>query len=81
MTSRPKNASNVRNAQASTGPRSTAGKARASQNARRHGLSISVLTHSEYSDEVRALARTIAGDGDSPDIQEHALASPRHRLT
>ena len=36
---------------------------RAAQNARRHGLSVSVLADPEHSADVEALAQTIAGDG------------------
>ena len=43
-----------------TGPRSAAGKARASQNARRHGLATPVLTDPALSHEVDELARHIS---------------------
>ncbi len=52
---------NRRNAQASTGPRTAAGKARAAQNAHRHGLSLAALCNPSCSGEVEALARAIAG--------------------
>ena len=42
MTTEAKRAANRANAQKSTGPRSSEGKARASQNATRHGLATSV---------------------------------------
>jgi len=46
-----------------TGPRSPAGKVRASRNALRHGLAVPVLVHAALSAEVDDLARRIA-DGD-----------------
>jgi hypothetical protein len=53
---------NRRNARASTGPRTAAGKARAAQNARRHGLSGAACDPARDHD-VEVLARKIAGDG------------------
>ena len=53
---------NRRNALASTGPRTSAGKARVAQNARRHGLSLPARCDPSRSGEVDALAREIAGD-------------------
>ena len=61
MTSARKLEANRRNAQASTGPRTAAGKARAAQNARRHGLSLAALCNPSCSGEVETLARAIAG--------------------
>jgi hypothetical protein len=58
-----KAAANRANATRSTGPRTAAGKARASQNAVRHGLSVPVLTDPELNAEVAALARRL-GDGE-----------------
>jgi HAMP domain-containing protein len=52
---------NRRNARSSTGPRTSAGKARAAQNARRHGLSLPTRYDPSRRDEVEALARAIAG--------------------
>jgi hypothetical protein len=74
MTSMRKIAANRTNAQASTGPRTTKGKARASQNARRHGLSQSVTSNPVLSAEVEALAREIAGEVSDLDIVELARA-------
>lgn len=59
---------NRANAQASTGPRTVAGKASAAHNARRHGLTISVLADRGLTAEVAALAREIAGEGASPEV-------------
>jgi hypothetical protein len=54
-------AANQRNARNSSGPRSTSGKKRASQNAYRHGLT-KPITSAEFAREVDTLARQIAGD-------------------
>jgi hypothetical protein len=61
MTSAKKIRSNFANAQVSTGPRTAVGKARASQNARRHGLSLSVFSDPVLSEQVRLLALEISG--------------------
>ena len=63
---------NRANARASTGPRTVAGKARATRNARRHGLTLSVLADPAGSAEVEALAREIAGEGANLELQELA---------
>ena len=54
---------NRRNARRSTGPRSRAGRKRASRNSYRHGLSSSVATSAEFAKHVESLARKIAGCG------------------
>jgi hypothetical protein len=54
---------NRRNALASTGPRTADGKARVAKNGRRHGLSLPACCDPAWSDEIKALARTIAGEG------------------
>jgi hypothetical protein len=61
MTSARKAAANRTNARSSTGPRTAAGKARAGQNARRHGLTLPVLADNSLSAEAEHLAREIAG--------------------
>lgn len=61
MTTERATRANRRNAQASTGPRSPAGKARSGQNARQHGLS-AVDPSPEVEAEIDALARLIAGE-------------------
>ena len=48
---------------ASTGPRTTVGKARSARNARRHGLNLPALRDPAWSHEVKALGRAIAGAG------------------
>jgi hypothetical protein len=68
MTSARKIKANRANAQASTGAKTVHGKARAAQNARRHGLSLSVLENPILSVEVENLARVIAGEGTTTEI-------------
>jgi hypothetical protein len=65
---------NRRNALASTGPRTSAGKARVAQNARRHGLSLPARSDPSRSGEVDALAREIAGDDADADAERRELA-------
>jgi hypothetical protein len=63
MTSARQTKANRANARASTGPKSVRGKARASQNARCHGLSLSVHLQPFLSAEAENLALEIEGDG------------------
>jgi hypothetical protein len=72
MTSVQKAKTNRANAQASTGPKTARGKALASQNARRHGLSLSVIADPVLSNQVEVLARTIAGE--TIDVEIYQLA-------
>lgn len=60
------------NAKASTGPRTSQGKARAARNARQHGLSFPALADPAWSVEIKALAREIAGHGASAELLELA---------
>ena len=62
MTSARKIRANRANARHSTGPKSGAGRTRAAQNARRHGLRVPVLSDPALSAEVEALTRRIAGN-------------------
>jgi hypothetical protein len=63
---------NRANARASTGPRTAEGKSSAARNARRHGLSLSVLADPACAAELAVLAREIAGEGADPELQELA---------
>ena len=63
---------NRANARASTGPKTAQGRAHSARNARRHGLSLPVLSNPALSQEVEPLARDIAGAGATPEILELA---------
>src|SRR5262245_35402234 len=72
MTSEKRIKANRANAKASTGPKTVQGKARAAQNARRHGLSLSIFTDPILSEGAKELAHAIAGEGASLGILEPA---------
>ena len=63
---------NRANARASTGPKTAQGRAHSARNARRHGLSLPVLSNPALSEEVEPLARSISGAGATPEILELA---------
>src|SRR6516225_3324536 len=79
MTSARKIKANRANARASAGAKTVHGKARAAQNARRHGLSLSVFENPILSEEAENLAREIAGEGPTPEILNRArgVAEPQ----
>src|SRR5262245_52515446 len=72
MASEKQIAANRRNARKSTGPRSRAGKGRASQNAYRHGLNLSIASSAEFANRLDGLARKIAGNTKDATILERA---------
>lgn len=72
MASERKLRANRANAQASTGPKTVLGKARAAQNARRHGLSLPISLDQELSEQIKSLAQEIVGETRSREI--HACA-------
>ena len=61
VTSSARTSANRANARKSTGPKTAAGKARVSHNARRHGLSRPLFCGGDFTPHVEALAREIAG--------------------
>jgi hypothetical protein len=67
-------AANRRNARNSSGPRSSAGKRRTSQNSYRHGLAASHMP-SPAARQLDQLARQIAGDSDSVVVLEFARSA------
>src|SRR5882724_10564135 len=75
VTSERKCAANRRNARASTGPRTAAGKARVARNARRHGLNVAVAADPVLAREVEALAQAICRG-----FAGGAFSSPSPRL-
>ncbi len=72
MTSARKIKSNRANAKASTGPKTALGKAKVAKNARRHGLSLSILSDPTRAEEVEKLAQEIAGKIATSEILELA---------
>ena len=70
-------AANRRNARKSTGPRSSAAKKRASRNAYRHGLTLSLTSSPELAKRLDALARKIAGGSKNEIVLEHP--APPHK--
>jgi hypothetical protein len=72
MTTARKTSANRQNAGASTGPKSAAGKARSSANARRHGLAVAIWSETALTAEAAALAKHIAGSSASQQVMAHA---------
>jgi hypothetical protein len=73
-------AANRRNARKSTGPHSGAGKKRASRNAYRHGLTLSITSSAAYAKQLDKLAREIAGDIEHPILLDRARAIAQAEL-
>jgi hypothetical protein len=71
MASERKIIANRTNALASTGPKTTQGKARAALNAHRHGLAI--RNNSFFEDAINTLAQKIAGENTAPELTEIAM--------
>jgi len=71
-----------RNGRASRGPKTAKGKAHASKNAWRHGLSIPVTADPKYARDIELLAREIAGADAHPNvlIQARAVAEAQIEL-
>ncbi len=70
MTTHRRVRANRTNAQASTGPKTAAGKARSARNSLRHGFNIPVTADSALAPEMEALAQRIAGEGvDGPALE------------
>jgi len=61
MISDRKSASNRKNAQKSTGPRSEVGRWHSRRNALRHGLAVAIGTDPSFSKDIEALAIILAG--------------------
>jgi hypothetical protein len=74
-------AANRRNARKSTGPRSGAGRKRASRNAYRHGLSLGIGSIAAVEKQLDKLVRQIAGDTEDPIVLERAALPRKPSLT
>ncbi|MDO8876417.1 MAG: hypothetical protein Q8M24_04590 [Pseudolabrys sp.] len=72
MASERKINANQNNARASTGPRTARGKAKASRNAKKHGLSQSVLVDPSFVAELYDLGKEIAGENARAELLEPA---------
>ena len=72
MTSDRKAAANKRNSHKSCGPRTAAGKATASRNALKHGLSAVVYRQPTPSAEIERLAKAFYGHGENTDLLDQA---------
>ena len=73
-------AANRRNARQSTGPRSGAGKNRASRNAYRHGLTLSITSTAAFAKQLDKLVRKIAGNTENAIVLERARAIAQAEL-
>ena len=73
-------AANRRNAHKSTGPRSGAGRKRASRNAYRHGLTLSISSTAAFAKQLDELAHKIAGDTEDEIVLERARAVAQAEL-
>src|SRR5579862_555848 len=80
MTSEQQRASNRLNAAKSSGPRSSAGRRRASGNSYRHGLAAWLPSIGEQTQRVEELACEIAGDTANPVVLQHARAAAQAEL-
>ena len=73
-------AANRRNARKSTGPRSGAGKKRASRNAYRHGLTLSITSSAAVVKQLDKLVRKIVGNSEDAILLERARALAQAEL-
>jgi hypothetical protein len=72
MTSDRKAASNRKNAQKSTGPRSEVGRRHSRRNALRHGLAVAIGTDPSFSKDIEALATILASGSSGQSVGEFA---------
>jgi hypothetical protein len=77
LTSARQIAANRRNARLSTGPRTPRGKAAASRNALRHGLSANLLADPDLVERMGVLALAVAGEEKDANMRLQALIIAR----
>lgn len=80
MASQRKIAANRSNCRKSCGPRTAAGKAKASRNAVRHGLAAITRPHPPLSPEIERLAKAICAENDDPALVAQAQAIAANEL-
>jgi hypothetical protein len=80
MTSPKKVATNRTNGRKSRGPRTGAGKARASRNARRHGLAAFNAEDPAIAGQIKPLVDAICHGDDDPLLREQAVAIAESQL-
>jgi hypothetical protein len=80
MTTERQIAANRLNARKSTGPRSVAAKERASRNAYRHGLTLSLPSDAGTAKRLDEFARKLAGDSKNAIILEYARTAAQAEL-
>ena len=80
MTSEKKIAANRTNGRMSGGPRTGAGKARSSGNARRHGLPVFSGNDPALSGKIKQIVDAICQGSDDPLLRERALAIAESQL-
>src|SRR5262249_5308096 len=73
-------AANRRNARKSTGPRSGAGRKRASRNAYRHGLSLSITSTAAYAKHLDKLVPKLDANTEATTVPERARAIAKAEL-
>ena len=78
MSSERKTRANRTNSRKSSGPRTAAGRAKASRNALRHGLTAIVHRQPVAAGEIDRLAKHICGDDDNPALLAPARAIAEH---
>jgi hypothetical protein len=73
MTSERKAASNRKNAQKSTGPRSGRGRRHSRRNALRHGLAIAIGSDPSFGEDINVLAKALMGASGEQNLGDFVL--------